>query len=278
MSPESPARRFLRRGLLPLLFWLLVWQGIAMWVARGSIADAWRAGDTDALVRALLQGRELLLPGPVLVLRTLFALLGEGAFWAAAGASLLRVFCGFLAGAVLGAALAALTAAAAWADALLSPAVRVLRAVPVASFIILVLLWVRTDLVPGLIAGLMVLPVVWENVRKGIGETDRRLLEAAEVYRFGYWKRLGLVRLPAVLPHLASGCTTALGLAWKAGVAAEVLCLPRRAIGTQLYQTKVYLETPALFAWTAVVLLLSLVLERLLRLLLDRLRGGRAWK
>lgn len=54
---------------------------------------------------------------------------------------------------------------------------------------------------------------------------------------------------------------TSLGLAWKAGIAAEVLCTPKGAIGTQLYNAKIYIETTDLFAWTFVVVILSLLLE-----------------
>ena len=65
-----------------------------------------------------------------------------------------------------------------------------------------------------------------------------------------------------------------MGLAWKSGVAAEVLCLPRPSIGTQIYNAKLYLEVPDLFAWTVVVVALSLVLEQLLRALLRSRKGG----
>ena len=50
-----------------------------------------------------------------------------------------------------------------------------------------------------------------------------------------------------------------------------MLCLPLPALGTQIYQTKYYLEIPELFAWTGVTVALSLLLEGLLRL------GARRW-
>ena len=125
-----------------------------------------------------------------------------------------------------------------------------------------------------IVSGLMVLPVLWGNVCKGISQTDGQLLEAARAYRFGRWKTLRLVYVPSVLPYFASGCATGLGLAWKAGVAAEVLCQPRLAIGTQVYRAKITLETPDLFAWTAVVIVLSFLLEYALGLLFRRLGRG----
>ena len=148
------------------------------------------------------------------------------------------------------------------------------RAIPVASFIVLVLLWAPiTGMVPAIVSALMVLPVLWGNVGKGIAQTDPKLLELAKAYRFGKGKTVGLIYVPSVLPYFASGCATALGLAWKAGVAAEVLCLPKLAIGTRLYRAKITMETPDLFAWTVTVVALSFVLERAMGTLFRRLGG-----
>ncbi|MBM6869362.1 ABC transporter permease [Pseudoflavonifractor phocaeensis] len=239
------------RVLAALLFWLAVWA-----------FAAWRVN------------AEFLLPGPRKVAETLAALGATASFWQTILASLLRIFAGMLLGTLLGALLAVLTTAWDWADAILTPAIRVIRAIPVASFSLLVLLWVYTNRVPVVVSALMVLPVVWGNVSQGIRQTDPLLLEAAKVYRFGRWKTVKLVYIPSVLPYFASGCHTALGLAWKAGVAAEVLCIPKQAIGTQVYYSKYYLETPELFAWTLVVLALSFLMERGLAALLLRLKGG----
>ena len=243
------------RVLLPVLFWLGVWQ-----------------------LAAAAVGQELLLPGPAAVGRRLLELAAGAVFWQTALASLLRIFGGLLLGVALGALLAGLTAWVPLLDWVLTPAVKVVRATPVASFILLVYLWVERGRVPGLISALMVLPVVWGNVTRGIAETDPQLLELARAYGFGRGRTLRRIYIPSVLPYFASGCRTALGLAWKAGVAAEVLCQPQNAIGTQIYNTKYYLETPSLFAWTLVVIALSFLLEWAVGGLLRRaegLEGGR---
>ena len=57
-------------------------------------------------------------------------------------------------------------------------------------------------------------------------------------------------------------------------VARDGLAVPRHSIGTQIFNTKLYLEIPDLFAWTAVVVTLSLILEKLLQLGLERRKGG----
>lgn len=272
MSPEKRPRA-LARALLALLFWLLVWQLAAAWVNRAAVSAAMEGGDLRGALTAALCGRELFLPGIPPVVRALASLAVTPFFWKSALYTLVRVFLGFFAGAVLGIVLAVLTSSRPALDALISPAVRVIRAAPVASFILLLLLWLPTGRTPAVIAGLIALPTVWESLHRGLLAVDPLLLEQAEVLHFSPFKTLRLVRLPAALPALLSGCSAALGLAWKSGVAAEVLCQPKYSVGAQIYSAKLRLETPELFAWTLLVVLLSLLLERLLRRVLRRAKG-----
>lgn len=236
------------RTVAATLFWVAVWQFAAWQVAS-----------------------PLFLPGPFAVVQRLCQLIVTAPFWQTAALSLCRVLLGMLLGTVLGIVLACLACSSRWLDALVSPAVRVIRATPVASFILLVFLWTDRDQVPVIIAALMVLPVVWGNVVRGIRECDPKLLELATAYRFSRIKTARLILLPSVRPYFLSAVTTSLGLAWKSGVAAEALVWPKLAIGTQIYNTKFYLETADLFAWTLVVIVLSLALETLVTVLIRRL-------
>ena len=142
------------------------------------------------------------------------------------------------------------------------------------SFILLVYLWVARSAIPWAIAGLMVLPVVWGSLSAGLNSMDQKLLELARAYRFSPLKTLRLVYLPALRPQFAAGLLTGFGLAWKSGVAAEVLCPPAHAVGSRIQQAKLGLETPDLFAWTLTIVALSLMLEKALRRGLER--GNRA--
>ena len=242
------------RFLLPLAFWLGVWQ-LGAWGLEIHLAG---------------KGNELFLPYPLTVLNTLITLGKQSNFWLFTFLSLLRIVSGMIIGTVLGCLLSVATCASSLTDLLISPAIRVIRATPVASFILLVILWTHRNLVPVVIAALMVIPVIWENLCRGIQATDQKLLELARAYRFSTWKTIHLVYLPSLRPYLTAGITTSMGLAWKSGIAAEVLCLPKQAMGTEIYQTKLYLEVPTLFAWTITIICLSLILERLLRVFLTR--------
>ena len=232
-----------------LAFWLLIWWAVSLIVSQ-----------------------ELLLPSPWRVAQTLLQMWGTAAFWRAVALSLLRVACGFLSAVAVGALLAVLTARHALLRTLLRPLLYTVRAVPVASFIILLYLWIRVQILPGFVAFLMVLPLVWTNLSEGIAHTDRGLLEATEVYRVRGFARFRALYLPSIEPALRSQSLTALGFAWKAGVAAEVLCYPRDSIGLYLHDAKAHLETTDLFAYTLLVILVSLALEKCLHFLLSR--GG----
>ena len=244
MSPK--AGKTVIQWLLPPVFWLGVWQLAAMAV-----------------------GQDLLLPSPWSVVTVLADLARTGAFWLTALSSLGRVFAGLLLGCVLGGVLAWLTYRFRWAQILLAPAIRVVRATPVVCFILLVYLWVARGRIPGAIAALMVMPVMWGNLDAGLRSVDGQLLELARAYRFSPWKMVRLIYLPSLRPHFTSGFLTALGLAWKSGVAAEVICPPKLAIGTEISFARTALETPELFAWTLVILALSLALEAVFRRILN---------
>lgn len=241
----------MRRILLPAAFWLGVW-----WVC------------------ALLVGKELILPSPGAVARALAGLLREGRFWRSLGCTLGRVTGGFLLGSAIGMALAGVTALSRWGDWLLSPALRAVRTVPVVSFILLLYFALPTNQLPTVVSALMALPVVWRAARQGLEAADPGLLELAEHYRLGWWRIFRYIRLPAALPALIAGWETGLGLAWKSGVAAEVLCQPKWAAGSGLQAAKATLDTAGVVAWTVAIVTISLGMEGLFRLALRRWRGG----
>ena len=229
-----------------LLFWALVWQCAAVAV-----------------------GNPLLLPDPGQVLVRLWQLMGQATFWQTTMLSIGRVLLGVILGIGLGALLAVLTSVSSIARSLIAPAMTAVQATPVASFAILVLIWLERDFVPVLICVLMVLPVIWNSVSTGIRETDVQLLEMAKVCRLSKGRILKRIYIPSVMPYFRSASTNSLGLGWKAGIAAEVLTVPKHSIGRMISEGKLYLMTEDLFAWTLTVVILSLLLQKLMLKLLE---------
>lgn len=221
-------------------FWLLVWQ-----MAYYAV------------------GRDLLLASPASVLKRLAQLVITGEFWQIIANSFCRIMAGFLLGLLLGTALGVLTARWSLAYRIVQLPMSMIKAAPVASFVILALVWISGRNLSIFIAFLMVLPMVWSSVDQGIKSADVQLLEAAATYRLSRLQTVRAVYIPAVMPYFLSVCRVAMGFAWKAGIAGEVIAIPKNAIGTQLYDAKIYLETTDLFAWTVVIIVLSVLIEKL---------------
>lgn len=223
-----------------LLFWILVWHFIAKKI-----------------------GNEWILPSPAAVFARLWSLAGTAEFYRVLGLSFFRVFSGFLAGILLGFLLGTFSHYVKALHPLIAPLMAVIRATPVASFILLVLFWMTTDRVPTFISLLMVLPIVWQNTLLGYEKKDGDLAEMTRVFHISPWRIFFKIDLPQVLSFTLSAGKTALGLAWKAGVAAEVLALTKNSVGLMIYNAKLYIETVDLYAWTCAIILFSIALDRL---------------
>ncbi len=241
-------RKYLQTALIALIY-------IAVWEAA-----------------SLLVGKELLLPSPLSTLSRFAVLLTKGDSWLYAGLTLLRIMSGYVIGVIAGVLFAMLTARSRFAEALLSPLRAIVKASPVTSFILLALLWLSSNLVPLVISFLMVLPMVWTSTAEAILQTDIRLVEMGKIFGLSRWQIVKKIYVPSVLPQFLAACTTSLGFAWKSGVAAEIIALPQKSIGYQLYQSKLRIETVDLFAWTLMIVALSMLLEWLLVRSMRRIR------
>ena len=213
--------------------------------------------------------QRIILVSPLTVLARLTELVPTLDFWGAIGYSLVRITAGFLLGVAAGTLLAALSARFRRVEELLAPALLAIKSIPVASFIILALILFSSKNLAVLISFLIVLPVLYTNLLSGIRAADPQLLEMARVFRVPVSRQLRGIYLPAVLPYFRSAVSLGLGLCWKSGAAAEVIGLPAGSIGEALYTAKVYFQTGDLFAWTAVIVTVSVIFERLFLRLVD---------
>ena len=239
--------------LLSLLFWAIIW-----WIASA------------------IYGRPLLLPSPLEVIPRAFGLLFTSRFWLFAGRTILTLFLGYLFGSLLGFLLGVITAKSPIANALFTPLFSMLRATPVACFIIIAWVFLGSSRLPAVIAGLMVAPVMMTNVASGVKATPTPLLETAKVLKLSLWDKIRACYLPTLLPYLSSGLITSAGLAWKSGIAAEVIALSADTLGFAVYEAKSWnMDTTELFALTILIALFALLGEWLLSLVLHTITKKR---
>lgn len=253
MSPSKETCRSPRlakpiRTLIAILFWVVVWQ-----------------------LAATLFGKPLIFPAPRQVFPRFISLLGTGYFWRSALHSLRNILLGFLIGCLVGILAGIAIRLSRVADTLLTPLFSAIRATPVACFIIVAWVMIGSARLPVLIAALMVSPVMMEGTASGISQAPPPLLEAARAYRLSFFRTVQVVYLPSVIPHFSSSVITSSGLAWKSGIAAEVIALTADTLGYAVYMAKSWnMDTVDLFAWTFAIILINLLLEGVLRAVLRR--------
>ncbi len=222
-----------------LLFWLILWQVVSSWI-----------------------NKPIYLVGPMETIQALGRLVDSSSFWRAVWGSLVRIGAGFGLAAVTGLLCGSLAHFVPFVKELLSPIVSLMKTVPVASFVILALIWAGAEQLALVISFVVVFPMIYLNTIAGLESTDRQLLEMAQVFHISRWNRLWQIYRPALAPYLLSACQVALGMSWKSGIAAEVIGTPEFSIGENLYMAKVFFSTDELFAWTAVVIVLSFLFEK----------------
>ena len=235
------------RIIIPVALYLIIWEALALYI--------------DSRV---------LLVSPVRVLLRLFEFMGSTSFWHSIFFSLSRIFLGLVLAVTTSLITGVLSAKSRLVKDMLEPLVMTMKATPVASIVILVLIWVSSRNLSVVISFMMVFPVMHTSIYEGIVNVDCRLIEMADVYGVGKLKRLRYIYIPQAASYFESGITISLGLCFKSGIAAEVIAIPDGSIGEKLYEAKLYLATADLFAWTLAVIVLAKLFEKILLLVVRK--------
>lgn len=231
-----------------ICFWLFVWHFLSLKI-----------------------NSSIFLPSPEATYKALIRIGKRAGFWQTIFNTFSKIAKGFLLALIAGTFSAIISSFVKIIDVLVSPFMRLLKTVPVASFIILALLWVKSDKLSVLISFVMVTPVVYINILQSFDNVDNNLLEMADIFNVGLLRRLRFIYVPALVSGFMSACKIGLGFCFKAGIAAEIIGLPFQSIGSELYKSKLYLMTDELFAWTVVIVLMSVFFEGVCIYLLNKL-------
>ncbi len=233
--------------ILVILFWLLVWE-----------------------ISSRIVNLTFILPGVFETFGRLFCLIITPEFWVTVTATMGRILLGFLIGILLGVLLAALCHKVAIINRVVSLAMTVIKSTPVASFIMVLWIMVGSASLPTVIALLMVMPVIWQNLLDGYRAVSDELSEVCDVFGFSKKKRITVLIIPTLLSYFIPAALTSIGLAWKSGVAAEIIAYTKNSIGKNIHDAKAYFEGADMLAWTVTTILISLVFEKLIKMLIRR--------
>lgn len=241
--------------ILSISFWLLLWEIISRVI-----------------------NQEILLASPLGVLSTLFQYMKSLDFWQTISFSFVRIVSGFFLAFLVGSILAILSYNSRLVKELFSPLFHVIKSIPVASFIILALVWIKSRNLSILISFFMVVPIVYINIEQGLRSTDEKLLQMAKVFQIGKVKKIKSIYIPSVMPYFISAISVGMGFCWKSGIAAEVIGIPVGSIGEKLYEAKLYLMTKDLFAWTIVIVIISVLFEKTVMFLIGLIQHNQVDK
>ena len=223
-----------------MIFWIVVWQAGAMIANRNLLIP---------------------IPTPMTTAGAFFRLITDTAALGAVASSILRILIGFLLALAAGTLLAVVCVRFKIAGILFSPLLQVIRAIPVASFTILVFLWVSRGSIPSTISFFTVLPIVWANIEAGLRSFDKDLYEMAHVFGMKNGQIIKEIMLPGIKPFFSSSVTSGIGFAWKSGVAAEVICRTEKSLGNLLWAGKSSVDYDSVFAVTLMIVILSILIQ-----------------
>ena len=236
---ENSAIKSILKFILPLIFWLGVWQ-----------------------LTASLINNSFLFPNIQTTFRALTVLAGKIEFYKAISLSTIRVFLGLILGIFMGVMLAVISFKIWIAKVIINPIITVIRSTPVASFIVVLWVIMSGDALSIFIGFLMVMPIIWQSTNNSFDSIDKDLSEVADIYEFSKAKRFKLLIFPTLKRYLVPAIITAAGLAWKAEIAAEIIAYTKKSIGQGINDAKYHLDTPTVFAWTIVIIVFSILLEK----------------
>lgn len=217
----------------------------------------------------------IILPTPVEAVKILISYIRTEAFWQAVGATSIRALRSFLITLTVGTVAGLAAGWLPWVRAALSPLITVVRTIPVMSVILLAFIWFSSGTVPVFAAFLMSFPILFENVFTGVVQTDKKLLEMGQIYRLSTSQQLYHITIPSLLPYLIAGARGTIGMTWKVVIAAEVLTVPRKGIGSGMQFSQINLETGEVMAWTVAAILLSAASQGIFKLILAIIRKKR---
>jgi len=240
MEISITKRRYM--SLAGIIFMLIVWKVLSMYF-----------------------NSDFILPSPETTFATTIKLFGDSQFLETVGTTILRGLIGFVFSFILGVTFGIIAGISPGFNAFLRPILVTVRSIPVIALLLLALIWLNPGLVPVFIAMLTMFPLICTNVIDGIQSVDQNLVQMASFYRVGLGQIIRELYIPAIMPFIISGASSAMGIGWRAIIIGEVLSQPKYGIGTVMQSAQTFLKVDAVIAWTIIAVIISYGFERILR-------------
>lgn len=207
----------------------------------------------------------IILPDVGVTLSEFATLVSQARTYTALAQSLGTFVAGFLIAALLGALLGLACGLSARAYAAAAPLFALLNAVPAVAWMGLAMIWFGLGMGPTVfLIAVTATPILTTALTNAVRQRDQRLEELADVFESPRRARLRHVTLPPLLGSAHSALTAMAGLGWKLTVMGEFLTASR-GLGEILVEAKAHLQTGRVIAITALLVIVWVGMEALLR-------------
>ena len=206
------------------------------------------------------------IPTPAATLRIIGEEMRKDSFFRAIFSTLQRAFISFAVSFAAAGALAALAHFKGFIGSLLNPFIVLFRSMPTMALVLILLLTVGSEMLPIVVAFLVVFPLCYENMRAALNETGKNLITMARIFKIPKWRQITGIYIPAILPFVFSSIIAGFGLNIKVVISAEVMGLPSMSVGYQMLSAKQGFDFGRSFAWLVIAVILSLVCESILKI------------
>lgn len=237
----SIIRRIKIKKILIMAFWLIVWE-----------------------ILYLLVNQPLFLASPADTFIVLFQKLFKGSTWIIIANTTLKILAGYITAFFAGIITASVSYMFPLFEETVRPVMTLVKSIPVASFIVLVLAWLSSAKISGFITGFVVFPMIYFSVLGDIRRVDVSIMEMCRVFRVTLIKKIRYVYAPEVIEGLPELLRLTTGMGIRSAIAAELIGIPKNSIGEAIYKSKLYFDISDLFAWTIITIILCYVLEKMM--------------
>lgn len=211
----------------------------------------------------------LILPGPVLTIKSLIQIFQSNGFFAEVFVTLKRLLAGLMESVAAGSILGILMGGSKRVRSLFEPLIYFIQSIPPILYMALAMIWFGLDgQATVFIIFIASAPVMAVNIKEGFENIDIKLIEMGKAFKFSKLKMIIEIIIPSLKTYFKSGLIIVVGFGWKLVVMGEVLS-SGTGLGAQITDARMNLETNKVFAWGIIVILLCFLSQKFTAIILD---------
>ncbi len=212
-------------------------------------------------IAGIIINNDIILPKISSVLSELWVLLSKSSTYKIIFNTLIRLLLTVLISFVLSVILSLLSLLSEKFKYFFDSIVIILKTLPVATIIVILLIIFGGAKSPIIITGLVVFPLQYETIYASFKTIDKDIIDEIKLISNINIRVIKDVFIPIKGPNIASAIIASIGLGLKVMVMAEFIAQPKNTIGREILYKKEMLEMTTVFAWTLILIILVAIID-----------------